>query len=78
MDERNKYVLSWGIHRGTMLSRDVGDNYLFDTKEQLDKKWEKLKKWFTGPAMNCKIWFASYKAPNSDDFIEFDHGEGYI
>ena len=48
------WTLSWGIHRNTLMSRDVGKNYYADTREALMKEIERLKTDFAG--MGYYLW----------------------
>jgi hypothetical protein len=51
------YVLTWGIHRGTLTSRDIGDPYKFKTEKEAAGKIEELKKRFA--EIGYFIWFAN-------------------
>lgn len=75
MQDLNKFVLQFGVHRGTRNSRDV-DKLEFDTEKDLMDKWAKLKAGFTGTGMY--IWFASMKRPGQNSALEqFEYGDPY-
>lgn len=74
-----KYSLAWGIHRGTLMSRDQGETFHFDTEDELLKKWNEIKEWFTGPQMQMQIWFASIRRPGrkKTEWETLEHGNPY-
>lgn len=52
------FRLSWGIHRKTLMSRDIGDPYYFDTIEQCKEKALELKTYFK-ENFGYSLWFAT-------------------
>lgn len=62
--QRPKYKLNWAIHRGTLMSRDIGEPYTFDTEKKCLDKVKELQKHFG--TMGYKIWYANIIYPNGD------------
>jgi hypothetical protein len=52
-----RWTLTWGIHRGTLMSRDVGDPYDFDTLEECRTKAQELERAFR--RSGCQMWFTT-------------------
>jgi len=63
-DNSNKFKLAWGIHRGTMMSRDIGDPYYFETEKEVIDKLESLKKNYSEAPFPCYIWYATIYRPD--------------
>jgi hypothetical protein len=75
MRDSNKFLLAWGLHCGTRLSRDLGDEYEFETEQELRDKWKELKEQHT--KIGHQVWFASMKRPGSPGFEKIEDGETY-
>ena len=60
--ENGKWVLTHGCHNGTLMSRDVGYPYEFDTKEEAMTKFYDLRKGYK--SMRYMIWFANLTSPD--------------
>jgi hypothetical protein len=54
--------LNWGIHGGTLMSRDVGDPVFADTRKALEMEIERLKKNFS--EIGYFLWYASIIDPD--------------
>jgi hypothetical protein len=62
--EKQEFKLSWGIHRGTLISRDCPyEPEKFTTEEKAIKRWQELYAWYTGE-MGMQIWFATLHYPD--------------
>ena len=61
---KSKFILSWGIHAGTLMSRDIGEPYHFDTEEECIDKARKLQSHYR--SMGYKIWYANVICPNGE------------
>ena len=64
MNESKKFILSWGIHCGTLTSHDDGEPYRFDTEQECINKANELKKHFA--KMGYKIWYAYIISPDGE------------
>jgi hypothetical protein len=62
-----KYILNYGIHRGTLMSRDLGDSFEFDTEEKAIQKAKELKKEYAD--MGYYIWFANIQKPDGQTML---------
>jgi hypothetical protein len=62
VSQRSQYTLTWGIHRGTLISRDTGDPYKFDTEQECIEKAKELDSHFK--TIGYKIWYAMITAPD--------------
>lgn len=62
VSQRPQYTLSWGIHAGTLTSRDVGESYKFDTEQECIDKAHKLQSHYKN--MGYKIWYANVINPD--------------
>jgi len=56
------WKLNWGIHCGTIMSRDVGDEEFARTREALIQEVERLKEEFG--EIGYYLWYASIIGPN--------------
>jgi len=57
-----KYVLSHGCHKGTLISRDYGRPEEFDTFEEAHKAYVKHRNFYR--SIGYMIWFAHITAPD--------------
>ncbi len=64
-DEKAVYVFSYGIHRGTLTSRDSGQPEEHPTRQACVDSWKAHKRWFSG--MGYVIWFARIKHPDGHE-----------
>jgi len=54
-----RYKLLWGIHKGTMMSRDVCDNEFFDSKADAIQHVKNSLNNTVWSAFGYKLWFAN-------------------
>lgn len=57
------FRLAWGIHRGTLMSRDVGDPFEASTEKQIVTRFQEIKDHFEN-YMGMHIWFAYMEKPD--------------
>jgi hypothetical protein len=75
-EERKKmYVLRWGLHRGTLMSRDIGDNFYFNNLEECRKKHMELKADFN--SRGYQIWYAEIVVPYDGEKIKLEDNAYY-
>ena len=55
------WTLRWGIHRGTIISRDMGDDIPCDSLEACRTETKKLKRRFG--RIGYKLWYARAVGP---------------
>jgi len=73
--QKGMYQFRWGIHRGTLMSRDVGDHYYFETIEECKAKYFELKAHYN--TMGYQIWYAHMYLPGHNEYIEFESNSYY-
>ena len=64
-EHEGKYIFNHGIHRGTLMSRDVGNPEYFDTYEEAYQAYLNAKAQYA--RYGYQIWFASIKAPDGKE-----------
>jgi hypothetical protein len=64
-NQNGKWRLGWGIHRGTIMSRDIGQPKTFDSREEAVKAVEELKRDFA--KMGYVLWFATLTSPDGQE-----------
>lgn len=69
-----KYKLIWGGHDGGWFSRDLGDPYHCDTKEECLKELDGIKVFLK--RLGRKLWFAEIKGPDGER-VFYENGESY-
>lgn len=60
----NKWILQIAIHRGTLISRDIGDQRPFDTREKAVKAYQDERKFYA--RLGYMIWFAYLTDPDGN------------
>jgi len=61
-----KWVLNYGIHRGTIISRD-GESLKFDTEKQARDAWQRISAQIA--KRGCFVWFATLISPNDEQSV---------
>jgi len=78
VNDTGKWLLAFGLHRGTLMSRDSGRSE-HDSREDAEASYREQK---AGAArIGCKVWFAQIIAPGepwSTGWVTIDHGEPYF
>ncbi len=64
--------LHYGIHRGTLMSRDVCDTIDIESEEAAKEKIKELEKNYY--KHGCLIWFANYRETPGCDPIKIHNG----
>ena len=67
--------LHYGIHRGTLMSRDVGDILDIVSEDAARKKAIELEEGYK--KMGYMLWFAHYKDTPESEFVEVHEGHSY-
>jgi len=67
--------LHYGIHRGTLMSRDVANPIEVDSKESAKVKANELDEYFA--KMGYKLWFAHYREIPGKDYVAVHEGNSY-
>lgn len=52
------FVLRWGLHNGTMVSRQVGDLLTLGSEQEVRAKWDEIKQHLD--EIGREVWFASF------------------
>jgi len=60
-----KWVLRHGVHRGTLISRDMGSPQEFDTEEAARKAYSEQRAFYH--SIGYQIWFAYLKSPDGKE-----------
>ncbi len=68
------WTLRWGIHRGTLMSRDTGEPKQFDTVEECRTEAARIDESFIGHGWGYRLWFATAHGPDGEsvNFPEFN------
>jgi len=77
VNDTGKWLLSFGIHRGTLTSRDSGRTE-HDGKEDAERSYQEQKA--SAASSGYKVWFAKLIAPGapwSTGWVALDRGEPY-
>jgi hypothetical protein len=77
VNDTGKWLLTFGIHRGTLMSRDSGQSE-HGNKDEAERAYREQKA--NAAAIGCKVWFASLIAPGapwSTGWVTLDRGEPY-
>ena len=77
VNDTGKWLLSFGIHRGTLTSRDSGRSE-HDSEEECRESCREQKA--SAASFGCKVWFAQMIAPGapySSGWVTLDQGEPY-
>ena len=75
-ETQETWSLAWGIHKGTLMSRDQGDTvYGLDSLEECRKKAEDLKRQFG--RSGYKLWFATATSSEGESHPFSDLTEPY-
>ena len=67
------WYLSWGIHQGTLTSRDADNPEPFATREDAEERWRTVK---AGLMPGVFVWYASLRGPDGT-LVVLDHGVPY-
>lgn len=76
-NDTGKWLLTFGVHRGTLTSRDSGRTE-HDSKEEAEKSYREQKA--SAARFGYKVWFAQVIAPGapySSGWVSLDRGEPY-
>lgn len=57
-----EYKITWGIHKRTLTSRDVGDPKEFNTEKEAIQWYKETKNWYA--IFNYVFWFCTLHKPN--------------
>lgn len=74
-EHKKMYLLRWGIHRRTLMSRDVGDNFYFNNLEECKNKYMELKAEFN--SSGYQIWYAEIVVPHDGEKIKLEDNAYY-
>jgi hypothetical protein len=55
--EKKPYKLAFGIHQNTIISRDVGEEKTFDTRDEAIAEINRLSEWYK--TLGYILWFAN-------------------
>ncbi len=58
----SKWILNYGIHQGTLMSRDVGQPTEYDSREEAMAAAAANREYYR--QIGYKIWFATITDPN--------------
>lgn len=61
----DKFVLNWGIHRGTLTSRDIGEPKYFDSEGEAQDELRAMNADFA--KIGYQIWFARLTTPDGTE-----------
>ena len=78
VNDTGKWLLSFGIHGGTLMSRDSGRTE-HDSEEEARQSCREQKDW--AASIGYKVWFAQMIAPGapySSGWVTLDRGEPYF
>jgi hypothetical protein len=67
-NNRPKYVLTWGIHKGTLMSRDDGYPKEFFTKDEAIAEFHRLQANFIN--MGYTMWYAQIRDIDTGEILE--------
>ena len=74
---KNEWSVNWGIHRGTLISRDIAMATFVDEKAARNKYEEVIKQWRRGnDPFGYMLWYAEIRSPNNE-VIERHNGYPY-
>lgn len=70
-----KWKLTWGIHRGTLMSRDTGNPKECDSLEDCKAEANRLAASFEEQGFGYRMWFATAHGPDGqiENFEEHQH-----
>jgi hypothetical protein len=52
------FILRWGLHKGTMMSRQAGDLLTLGSEQEVRAKWDEIKQYLD--EMGWEVWFANF------------------
>ena len=78
VNDTGKWLLAFGIHRGTLMSRDSGRSE-HGSEEEARKSYREQKA--SAARIGYRVWFAQMIAPGapySSGWVTLDRGEPYF
>lgn len=68
-------ILRWAIHKGTLMSRDLGDPEDCESEQKARERAKELEEYYK--TMGYFIWYAYYYEVPGKDYVEVHPGNDY-